>query len=258
MRTFDWDEIPASVRVKLQADIDRGFDFNGGFFAIHGPDVFNPVYEAIKLTDAFCGEWEFQYDRSIYAYDQAPDKPVSFGSGHGFHKVPAPYRPKEPVQINFRGRKLKTIPRLAALMTSRNPDVLILSDAAYQIISKVVQIPKNRYMSAVAYYRDQKIDETYHIFDPPILVDVFDYEKSIVKWKWSVRTRQWLASPRLYGIAFKKDADFHLGRDESGTQIFISKNLLYTLYKCAKGLEGEYIDPHLEYLGHYYQPKSLA
>ena len=258
MRIFDWDEIPASVRVKLQADIDRGFDFNGGMVAIHGPDVFEPVYEAIKMTSVYYDEGDIEYDRSIYVYRQSPNKPVWFGAGYGFHTVAAQFRPIEPVRINFRGRKRKTIPRLAAFMKSNAPDVVILNDASFQIIKKVVPIAADRYMRAEAYYRDQKIDEPYHIFDPPILGDVFDYERSIVHWKWLPLTGQWHAQLSRYGVAFKKNANFHLGRDESGFEIFISKDLLYTLYECENGLQGEYMDFQAEVFGRKYWPKSLA
>jgi hypothetical protein len=274
MPTYKWSEIPERHRTAILEQEAEGRARGVALKQfIVPPENFDPVYEARELVADDFGYWEVDYaDQASYLnyekYTNAP-QPIRFGLGWGYRQVPEEFRPKEPVEINFLGPNPEFGCRnKSGLMALHKVDnALLVSDEAYQLIQQTEPIPDDRRMAFTV------IDKTngerrlpYHLIDPARLNEEdVDYPASHMKWfrpkGWTQESpddQVWNSIPIQFGTVYQPGTAFHLRREPGPTSyIFISKDLLFTLYDEGVELAEDRFDPHADLYGHHYVPRNL-
>lgn len=266
MPWFKWSEIP-ECRREMILEQERAAQARGmardEFFT--PPENFDPVYEARELVVEDYGHWRFEFDDNYKKFLKAP-KPILFGSGHGYHKIPEAFRPDEPLDLKFLGvvpegyKNKRRVPEVAEIGGQ-----LLFSDRAFSIVRRFEDIPEDRHLTVQLWVRKSDHPVPYHFFDlVPLSEDDIDYDRSDMLWfrpkGWCLgeeKNVRWGGAPVPFGSAFQPHVRFHLRRGPTFIHYLISKDLLHTLYEAGIDLVPERYDPHAEKYGHQYSPRNV-
>ncbi|MAP96246.1 MAG: hypothetical protein CMK07_14970 [Ponticaulis sp.] len=269
MPAFEWDEIPEHHQAVIMAQEAEASarKFRRKQFIVP-PERFDPVFEARELVTRDYGGWTVEFvNWSAYkSYSNAP-KPIRFGNGWGFHLLSERFRPKEPVELRLIGPN----PELGYFNAGGFPaltllqNALLVNELAFSVIQQIEPISDDRVLQFNLQDLETGDQIPYSLIDP-LRIDEndIDYSASHMTWfrpsDWDGSdpgSHVWNGTPVKFGTVFKPGVRFHLIRKPHTGEIYISKDLLFTLYEEGVDLVPDYYDPHDEIYGHQYSPQYL-
>ncbi|MAP94035.1 MAG: hypothetical protein CMK07_03695 [Ponticaulis sp.] len=270
MPTFEWSDISDRHRSAiLSQDAEarqRGISLRQ--FSVQ-PVLFDPRYEARELQNSDCGAWTMEFIdwAGFNSFSNAP-RPIRFGSGAGFQEVPEQYRPAEPILLKLFGLN----PELGFANSSGRPAIalvwnsLLMDQRTFDLVNRFEPIAEKRILECRLHDVSTGEELPYLLFDPARLDESdIDYDSSHMIWRrpagWDgskPENHLWGGGAVKFGAVFKPDLSFHLRRHPANSRIFISKDLIFTMYQEGIDLVSAYVDPHEEIYGHKYSPRNLT